>query len=74
MSKNYKLIQAREEVGLTQKEMALKLSLNLTSYVYKENGKRKIWVKEANEIITVLNETAENNNLKVSYDYDKIFL
>jgi DNA-binding XRE family transcriptional regulator len=73
--KNYKLIKAREEdLKITQEEFAKRICINKTSYVYKENGKRKIWVHEANKIVKVLNEIAKEKNLNITYNYNDIFL
>lgn len=48
--------------------------MDKTSYSYKENGKRKIWVSEANRIIKVLNEISSEKNLNYTYEYNDIFL
>ena len=75
MAKNYDLIRIREEeLGLTQSEFAKKIPMDKTSYAYKENGKRKIWVDEANKIIKTINNISKEKGLEKNYNYNDIFL
>jgi len=51
MNKKVKLIEKREERGLTQKDMAERLNMAVSGYTKRENGQTKIsisnWVKAA---------------------------
>lgn len=72
--KNYKLIQARDFLNITQEEFAKELNMDKSSYSFKEAGKRKIWIDEANRIIEKLNEIAKLKGINISYNYNDIFL
>lgn len=75
MNKNYKLIKAREDVlRVTQQDFAAKIPMDKTAYGYKENGKRKIWIHEANKIINTLNQFAMEKGVDRTWEYDDIFL
>lgn len=73
--KNYNLIRAREtDLKITQEEFAKRLSMSKDAYNLKENGKRKIWINEANKIIDMLNQIAKEKGLNKQFDYNDIFL
>ena len=44
--KNLKLKAKRVECGISQQDMANKLGMTITSYNFKENGKREFTIKE----------------------------
>lgn len=50
--KQWELIRLRSEVGLTQKNMAEILKIDISTYVYKENGKKPF---NANEMFIISN-------------------
>lgn len=52
MMKNMKLKARRIELGITQKEMADRIGITVTTYNFKENGKREF---KAGEIAIVAN-------------------
>lgn len=74
MEKNYRLIEARNKVNLSQEELVKRLKnyvkISLNSYTAKENGKRRFYVDESYYIIQILNE----NEFGEHFNYDYIFL
>lgn len=61
--KNYKLIEAREDEGYTQNDMAELLNIDKVTYCYKENGNSQFKLDEINIILGILNKK-----------YDDLFL
>lgn len=55
--KNYKLVEARETAGYSQKTFSKLIPMSSYSYYLKENGKRQFKVSEANKICKLLNKT-----------------
>jgi len=52
---NKYLLGYRKMMHLTQLEMATKMQITLTSYCYKENGKRDFRQTEMEQIMDILN-------------------
>lgn len=59
MTKN-SLKSFRVKFGLTQKDLADKLDISVTSYSLKETGKSQFTLKEAKEIANLFNSTIDN--------------
>jgi len=54
-NKKVKLIEKREERGLTQKDMSEKLNMSVSGYCKRENGQRKISISEWGKSAKILN-------------------
>lgn len=52
--KNLKLKAKRVECGISQQDMANKLGMTITSYNFKENGKREFTIKECIKLVQIL--------------------
>ncbi|EPD52802.1 hypothetical protein HMPREF1210_01182 [Paenisporosarcina sp. HGH0030] len=58
--KQWELIRLRKEGGLTQKKMAEILDIDISTYVYKENGKKQFNANEMFMISELLDKKIED--------------
>lgn len=58
--KQWQLIRLRKEGGLTQRKMAEILNIDISTYVYKENGKKQFNANEMFMISELLDKKIED--------------